>query len=82
MSWLMPFVQVSSRKGDENMVINDLMDLIKKLFDNDYENVVIVDTSDRTEYKANDMTVKELKSYDINQIDVITANEDNIYICF
>lgn len=42
----------------------------------------IVDTSDRTEYKADDMTVKELKSYDINQIDVITANEDKIYICF
>lgn len=27
-------------------------------------------------------TVKELKSYDINQIDVITANEDKIYIYF
>lgn len=64
------------------MVINDLMDLIKKLFDDDYENVVIVDTSDRTEYKADDMTVKELKSYDINQIDVITANEDKTYIFF
>ena len=64
------------------MVINDLMDLIKKLFDDDYENVVIVDTSDRTEYKADDMTVKELKSYDINKIDVITANEDKIYIFF
>lgn len=64
------------------MVINDLIDLIKKLFDDDYENVVIVDTSDRTEYKADDMTVKELKSYDINQIDVITANEDKIYIFF
>lgn len=66
----------------KNMVINDLMDLIKKLFDNNYENIIIVDTSDRTEYKADDMTVKELKSYDINQIDVITANEDKIYIYF
>jgi len=64
------------------MVINDLMDLIKKLFDNDYENIVIVDASDRTEYKADDMTVKELKSYDIKRIDVITANEDKIYIFF
>lgn len=64
------------------MVINDLMDLIKKLFGNDYENVIIVDTSDRTEYKVVDMTIKELKSYDINQIDVVTANEDKIYICF
>jgi len=82
MNWLMLFVQVLSRKEDENMVINDLMDLIKKLFDNNYENIIIVDTSDRTEYKADDMTVKELKSYDINQIDVITANEDKIYICF
>ena len=63
------------------MIINDLMDLIKKLFGNDYENVIIVD-GDRTEYKADDMTVKELKSYDINQIDVITANEDKIYIYF
>lgn len=31
MNWLMPFVQVSSRKEDENMVINDLMDLIKNV---------------------------------------------------
>lgn len=82
MNWLMLFVQVLSRKEDENMVINDLMDLIKKLFDNNYENIIIVDTSDRTEYKADDMTVKELKSYDINQIDVITAYEDEIYIYF
>lgn len=66
----------------KNMVINDLMELIKKLFNNDYENVVIVDTSDRTEYKADDMTVKELKSYDINKIDEIIAHEDKIYICF
>lgn len=58
----MLFVQVSSRKEDEN--------------------IIIVDISDRTEYKADDMTVKELKSYDINQIDVITANEDKIYIYF
>ena len=82
MNWLMLFVQVLSRKEDENMVINDLMDLIKKLFDNNYENIIIVDTSDRTEYKADDMTVKELKGYDINKIDVITANEDKMYICF
>lgn len=64
------------------MVINDLMDLIKKLFSDNYENVVIVDASDREEYEADKMTVKELKSYDINKIDVITADEDKIYIYF
>ena len=64
------------------MVINDLMDLIKKLFGNNYENIVIVDASDREEYEADKMTVKELKSYDINKIDVITADEDKIYIYF
>jgi hypothetical protein len=64
------------------MVINDLMDLIKKLFDDNYENVIIVNSSDREEYKADKMTVNELKSYDINKIDVITAEEDKIYICF
>lgn len=64
------------------MVINDLMELIKKLFGNNYEDVIVVDSSDRTEYKADDMTVKELKSYDINKIDVIEVNEDKIYICF
>lgn len=64
------------------MVINDLMDLIKKLFSDNYENVVIVDASDREEYEADKMTVKELKSYDINKIDVITAEEDKIYIYF
>lgn len=64
------------------MVINDLMDLIKKLFSDNYENVIIVDASDREEYEADKMTVKELKSYDINKIDVITADEDKIYIYF
>lgn len=64
------------------MVINDLMDLIKKLFDNNYENVIIVDSSDRTEHCADEMTVKELKSYDINKIDVIIAAEYKTYIYF
>lgn len=64
------------------MIINDLMDLIKKLFSDNYENVVIVDASDREEYETDKMTVKELKSYDINKIDVITAEEDKIYIYF
>lgn len=64
------------------MVINDLMDLIKKLFGNNYENIVIVDSSDREKYEADKMTVKELKSWDINKIDVITVEEDKIYICF
>lgn len=64
------------------MVINDLMELIKKLFGNKYENVVIIDTGDRTEHSADDMTVKELKSYDINKIDEIIAYEDDIYIYF
>lgn len=64
------------------MVINDLMDLIKKLFSDNYENIIIVDASDREEYEADKMTVKELKSYDINKIDVITADEDKIYIYF
>lgn len=64
------------------MVINDLMDLIKKLFGDNYEDIIIVDVSDREEHNAYKMTVKELKSYDINKIDVITVEEDKIYICF
>lgn len=64
------------------MVINSLMDLIKKLFDDSYENIVIVDSSDREKYKVDEMTVKELKSYNINKIDVITAEEDKIHIFF
>lgn len=64
------------------MVINDLMELIKKMFGNNYENIFIVNSSDREEYKADKMTIKELKSYDINKIDVITADEDKIYIYF
>ena len=64
------------------MVINDLMDLIKKLFDDNYEDIVIVNSSERESFKACEMTVKELKSYDINKMDVITAEEDKIYICF
>nr|DAZ78496.1 MAG TPA: hypothetical protein [Caudoviricetes sp.] len=64
------------------MVINSLMDLIKKLFDDNYENIVIIDSSDREKYEADKMTIKQLKSYDVNKIDVITADEDKIYICF
>lgn len=41
------------------MIINDLMDLIKKLFGNDYENVIIVD-GDRTEHGADEMEWNEL----------------------
>lgn len=64
------------------MVINNLMDLIKKLFGDNYENIVIVNSSDREKYEADKMTVKELKSYDINKIDVITAEKDNVYLIF
>lgn len=63
------------------MVINDLMELIKKLFGNNYEGVIVVDV-DGNEHNADDMKVKELKSYDINKIDSITAYEDKIYIYF
>ena len=63
------------------MVINDLMELIKKLFGDNYQDVVVVD-GDGTEYNSDDMTVKELKSYDINKIDVITSYEGVIYIYF
>ena len=63
------------------MVINDLMELIKKLFGNNYEDVIVVDV-DGNEHNADDMTVKELKSYDINKIDSIIAYEDKIYIYF
>lgn len=76
------YILHKTNMGDKNMVINDLMDLIKKLFGDNYEDIVIVDVSDREEHNANEMTVKELKSYDINKIDVITAEEDKIYICF
>lgn len=65
----------------QNMVINDLMELIKKLFGNNYEDVIVVDV-DGNEHNADDMTVKELKSYDINKIDEITAYEDKVYIYF
>lgn len=63
------------------MVINDLMELIKKLFGNNYEDVIVVDV-DGNEHNADDMTAKELKSYDINKIDEIKAYEDKIYIYF
>lgn len=64
------------------MVINDLMDLIKKLFDNSYENIVIVDSSDREKYEADKMTIKQLKSYDVNKIDMITALDGRIHVFF
>ena len=64
------------------MVINNLMDLIKKLFGDNYENVIIIDSGDREEYKADEMTVKELKIYDINKIGVIVADKDKIHIIF
>lgn len=64
------------------MVINDLMDLINKLFGDDYANIVIIDSSNRERHEAESLTVKELKKYDVNKIDNILANEDKIYICF
>lgn len=64
------------------MVINDLMDLIKKLFGDDYESIVIIDSSNRERHEAERLTVKELKKYDINKIYNISAEDDKIYICF
>lgn len=61
------------------MVINDLMELIKKLFGDNYEDVIIV-YGYENEYNANDITVKELKDYDVNKIDEIKAYKDKIYI--
>lgn len=67
---------------NKNMVINDLMDLIKKLFNDDYANIVIIDSRNRQRHEAERLTVKELKKYDINKIDNILAEDDKIYICF
>lgn len=64
------------------MVINDLMDLIKKLFGDDYANIVIIDSSKREMQGAERLTVKELKKYDINKIYNISADENKMYICF
>lgn len=64
------------------MAINDLMDLIKKLFGDEYANIVIIDSSNRQRHEAERLTVKELKKYDINKIYNISADEDKIYICF
>lgn len=64
------------------MVVNDLMDLIKKLFGDDYANIVIIDSSNRERHEAESLTVKELKKYDINKIDIISVDENKIYICF
>lgn len=64
------------------MVINNLMDLIKKLFGDNYQNIAIVNSSERKSFKAGEMTVNEIRSYDINNIDMITAGEDKILIIF
>ena len=64
------------------MVIDNLMDLIKKLFDDNYEDIVIVNSSERGSFKADEMTVRVLKSYDINKIETITAEENKILIIF
>lgn len=64
------------------MVINYLMDLIKKLFGDEYESIVIIDSSNRERHEAERLTVKELKKYDINKIYNISAEDDKVYICF
>lgn len=64
------------------MVVNDLMDLIKKLFGDDYTNIVIIDSSNRERHEAERLTVKELKKYDINKIYNISAKNDKLYILF
>lgn len=64
------------------MVINNLMDLIKKLFGDDYTNIVIIDSSNRERHEAESLTVKELKKYDINKIDSISVKNNKLYILF
>lgn len=64
------------------MVINNLIDLIEKLFGGDYGSIMIVEGGEWTEKPAEQMTIKELKKYDISKIESIYAEHGTIYFKF
>lgn len=62
------------------MVINNLIELIEKLFYGNYENISIVDISERSCSPASKMTIGQLKNYDIRTIDGIVIDNERILI--
>ena len=62
------------------MVINNLVELVQKMFYNDTDNIIIVDISNRETYKFEDLSYKHILSFDIKNLDGIVVKNNNIYI--
>lgn len=64
------------------MRIDNLIELMQKLFYSDFENCYIVDTGERETRKASDMSLEDLISYDISEIEGIVLEDGYFYIKF
>jgi len=62
------------------MIINNLVELVQKMFYNNTDNIIIVDLSNRETYKFEELSYKQILSFNIKNLDGITVENNNIYI--
>lgn len=64
------------------MRINDLLELVQKLFYGNFDNILIQDSRIRETYELKDLTLSQIMKYDIMSIDGISIIDNKIYIMF
>lgn len=62
------------------MIINNLVELVQKMFYNNTDNIIIVDISNRETYKFEELSYKQILSFNIKSLDGIVVENNNIYI--
>ena len=62
------------------MIINNLVELVQKMFYNNTDNIIIVDISNRETYKFEELSYKQILSFNIKNLDGIIVENNNIYI--
>lgn len=62
------------------MIINNLVELVQKMFYNNTDNIIIIDISNRETYKFEQLPYKKILSFNIKNLDGIVVENNNIYI--
>ena len=62
------------------MIINNLVELVQKIFYNNTDNIIIIDISNRETYRFEQLSYKKILSFNIKNLDGIVVENNNIYI--
>ncbi len=62
------------------MIINNLVELVQKMFYNNTDNIIIIDISNRERYRFEQLSYKQILSFNIKNLDGIVVENNNIYI--